>query len=278
MLTRALDIVRRRLGAGEGGFTLVELLIVIAAGTVLLLALFAMLDMTLRQTSRTFTMTDATGRAQFVTETLENEVHSACVSYGITPIQSSSDSTHLWLISQYGSTATNANVVTPIPVEHEITFNSATGQLTDAVFPETGYSNNSWTFSSTASSTTVLATNAAQLGSTPVFQYFAYQNPGSGYTDADGNQYEMLIDGINEIPGTTIKPAASPLSVPLTSTTAATAAEVLLSLKVGAVGGSDENTTNLNSQTMASVTDQMVLRDSPPANHIGTGTTFTPCA
>jgi len=102
--------------------------------------------------------------------------------------------------------------------------------------------------------------------------------PGSQYTDAAGNQYEMLIDGINEIPGTTIKPAASPLSVPLTSTTAATAAEVLVNLKVGAVGGSNENTTNLNSQTMATVTDQMVLRDSPPVNHIGTGATFTPCA
>ena len=68
-----LATARRRAVAGEeNGFTLVELLIVIAAGTVLMLALFAMLDMTLRQTSRTFTMTDATGRAQFVTETLEN--------------------------------------------------------------------------------------------------------------------------------------------------------------------------------------------------------------
>jgi len=264
--------------SGEAGFTLIELLVAIMAGTVLLLALFAMLDMTMRQTSRTFTMTDATGRTHYVLETIENELHSACIADGITPIQAASDNTHLWFISQYGSTASSANAVTPTPVEHELIFDPTANTLRDVVYPETSGSGNNWTFSSTASSSTILASNVTVPSGAFAFQYFAYQNPGSQYTDAAGNQYEMIVDGINYIPGTTIKPTASPLAVPLTSSSAQTAAEVLVTLQIGATGGSNENTTNLNSSTSASVSDQIVLRDTPPANHIGSGTTFTPCA
>ena len=57
----------------------------------------------------------------------------------------------------------------------------------------------------------------AQGGTTPVFQYFAYQEAPNGtggyYTDGAGNPYMMLLDGTTSVPGDEppVIPAASPL-------------------------------------------------------------------
>ena len=63
----------------ERGFTLVEMMVAVLAGTVVMGALFAILDLTLRQTSRTITQVDATQRARTAMESIETELHSACV-------------------------------------------------------------------------------------------------------------------------------------------------------------------------------------------------------
>jgi prepilin-type N-terminal cleavage/methylation domain-containing protein len=288
MLSAALTGLRRRVAADERGFTLVELLVAMVAGTVILLSLFTLLDVTMRQTSTAFTTVDATQNTRVAIEKIESELHSACMADGITPIQSGSDGTHLWFISQWGAqqfynsttgASYAANATSPTPVEHELTFDANSGNITDNVFKvASGSSPSSWTFSSTAASTSILASNVSAISGTDPFQYFAYQNPGSQYTDSGGNQYEMLIDGHTPIPGTSTIPTASPLSTPLSSTDAQNAAEVLVSLVINAHGGSNENTTNSTVKTSATISDQIVLRLTPPANHIGTGTSFTPCS
>jgi prepilin-type N-terminal cleavage/methylation domain-containing protein len=270
--------LRRRV-QGESGFTLVELLVTIAAGSVIMGALLTVVEVTLRQTSRTFSQTNASQSSRYATDTIENELHSACLSAGLAPIQASSDGSNLTFISQYGSTATNANAATPTPVEHKIVYSSTNGTLTDFTYPATGGGAPNWTFSSTASSQTLLLAHVAPITGTPVFQYFAYQQPTSGgtpYTDAAGNTYMMLEDGINFVPDTTIKPAASALAVPLSAANAATASEVLVSF-VGGPGGGSLIETGL-SNIGASIQDQVVLRMTPPANHAGNGAVFTPCA
>jgi prepilin-type N-terminal cleavage/methylation domain-containing protein len=270
--------LRRRV-QGESGFTLVELLVTIAAGSVIMGALLTVVEVTLRQTSRTFSQTNASQSSRYATDTIENELHSACVSAGLAPIQATSDGSNLTFISQYGSTATNANAATPTPVEHKIVYSSTNGTLTDFSYPATGGGAPNWTFSSTASSQTLLLAHVAPITATPVFQYFAYSQPVSGstpYTDAAGNTYMMLQDGINYVPDTTVKPTAAPLSVPLSAATAATAAEVLVSF-VGGPGGGSLLETGL-SNVGANVQDQVVLRLTPPANHAGNGAVFAPCA
>jgi type II secretory pathway pseudopilin PulG len=262
----------------EHGFTLVELLVVMTAGIVVLGALFTILDVTLRQTTRTFSTVDASQQTRTAIEQVENELHSACLGSQVTPIQAGSTGTSLTFETQYGSTAGNANAASPTPVEHTITYNA--GTLTDTTTPSTGGTAPSWTFGGTSSTKTLLSNVALYPGASSVFQYFGYASPmngGTPYTDAGGNAYEMLIDGINAVPGTSpaVIPAASPLTTPLSSTDAGNAAEVLIKLLVKPSGGTDVNTTL--SAAAASVVDQIVLRLTPPDNHAGSGSTFNPC-
>jgi Tfp pilus assembly protein PilW len=259
------------LRSAEAGFTLVELLVAMVAGIIVMIALFTILDVTLTQTSRVFTITDSTQRARTALDLIEEELHSACLASGETPIQVNSSATSLIFLSQYG------NAVNPTPVEHAITLSG--GTLTDTTYAETGGSAPNWTFSSTASGTTTLLQSAGQSGSTPVFQYFAYQEVpnGSGgyYSDSNGDPYEMLVDGANAVPGTSTVPAASPLSIPLSTTTAASAAEVVITLSVGPNGGTGEKTNLSDANTTE--TDAVVLRLTPDADHQGAGNTFLPC-
>jgi prepilin-type N-terminal cleavage/methylation domain-containing protein len=271
-----LSAVRRRVGARirhEAGFTLIELLVTMVAGIVVLSALYTILDVTLRQTSNTFTRLDATGRANSILAGVENELHSACVASGETPIQGGangtqvSDANDLVFLSQYGTSAS------PTPVEHKISYSATTRVLTDYSYTSTGGQAPNWTFGSTASSTKILLTNVAQNGSTPIFQYFAYEP----YTDANGNTDMMLMDGSAPVPGTTSQP--NPDSLPdssgLSATNAAATAEVMINMVVGAAGHDHENTGILGTATP--VTDSVVFRFTPVANQSGAGTTFGPC-
>src|SRR6202012_1232856 len=123
--------------------------------------------------------------------------------------------------------------------------------------------------------TRTLLTNVAQAGTTPVFQYFAYQTaPG---TDAAGNQYEILPDGTAPVPGTSTT-VTNPLAPggSLSSTQASSAAEVLITLTVGPAGGFTNENTNLT-KVGQSVTDSIAFRFTPAANHEGDGASFSPC-
>jgi Tfp pilus assembly protein PilW len=264
---------------GEQGVSLIELLVAILAGMIVIIALFNLQIVTLHQTTRVFTRVDATQHARVAIESLENELHSACLTDNVTPVQAGSTANSLEFISQVGNGATLT------PVEHIITFNSVAGTLTDAQYAETGMTTNSsgvpiYTFASTATSTRTLLTNVSQTGSTPVFQYYAYQEPMNGstpYTDASGDAYMMLLDGTSEVPGTSTIPPASPLSTSpsLSSADAANTAEVVTSLSVGASGTTGENTSL--SDASDSVSDGVVLRLTPAANHAGDGNVFIPC-
>ena len=98
---------------------------------------------------------------------------------------------------------------------------------------------------------------------------------GVAYTDAAGNPYEMLIDGINAVPGTSpaVIPSAAPLSVPLSTADAQNTAEVLINMLVKPSGGA--------TRTPTSVRHPSPIRSScappPPGNYAGGGTTFGPC-
>jgi Tfp pilus assembly protein PilW len=269
---RALDAARL-----EDGFTLIELLVVMVAGIVVISALFTILDVTLRSTTRTFTRVDATQRSRTTFERLENELHSACLTSGVTPIEGGgangsqdSDANNLVFVSQYG---TSAN---PSPVEHKITFSSGAGTLTDYTYAVTGGSSPNWTFASvpTPAAGTPLLNNVSANGNTPVFQYFAYEP----YTDTSGNADMMLMDGSTAIPGTSAftNPYPLPTASGLSVSDAATTAEVKISLVVGASGGSNENTALTD--TTAPVSDSVVLRLTPAANQSGGTSTFGPCA
>jgi prepilin-type N-terminal cleavage/methylation domain-containing protein len=270
-MLRLVQTARHRL-ADQRGFTLVELLATMVAGVVVLLALGTIMDVTLRETTRSFTLVDATNRARPVFEGLENKLHSACFADGQYPIQAGSSPTALIFMTSYG------NGATPTEVWHEIVYNPApAATLTDTTY-STVYSVvngvGTWSRGTQQGSTKTLLTNVTKTGSTPVFQYFAYQTaPG---TDAAGNQYMILPDGTAPIPGTSTT-VSNPLAPggSLTSAQASSAAEVLITLTVGPAGHNNENTNLAN--TGQSVTDSIAFRFTPAANHDGDGANFSPC-
>ncbi len=255
--------ILRRLAA-QDGFTLIEMLVVLAAGSVVMAGLLTMVDVTLRQTTRTFNRVDATQRARTTLEGMMNELHSACIFPGATPIQPASTATRLVFESQYSNLAT----VTPV-IEHEITYDSTAQTLIEKTYNTNGGTPPNWTFSTTPTSTVTLLTNvrSAQFG------YYAYQQ--TTYLDGANNPYVMLLDGTQAVPGTSTIPPAAPLAVPLSTADAQNAAEVTIDFTVGPAGGSGENTTA--SPSDASVSDSVVLRLSPAANHAGNGASFDPC-
>jgi type II secretory pathway pseudopilin PulG len=273
----------RRLDA-EDGFTLVELLVAMTAGLVVLAGVVTVISVALQQTTYTFTRVDATERARTMLAHVGDELHSACLVNGVTPIQGGaqgsqvSDANNLVFVSQYG---TSAN---PTPVEHKITYNATAGTLTEYTYAVTGSDPTKWVFASTPTNANgrLLLNHVAQIrttGSTPttlpVFQYFAYEP----YTDVNGNPAMMLLDGTSAVPGTTALPNPDPLSVTpsgLSASDASDTAEVLVNLLVGAQGGNFENT-NLKS-AMDPVTDSLVLRFTPPPNAAQDPSDFGPCA
>jgi Tfp pilus assembly protein PilW len=265
----------------EEGFTLIELVVAMAAGLIVLFALTTIMIVSLHQTQRTFTKVDATRQARTAMATVENELHSACVNGGVNgdqPIQTGSDVNNLVFIGYVG---TSAN---PTPVWHQLTFHPGTGTagtLTDTTYAVTGSAPN-WARAATpAPTTTTLLTNVAQVGTTPVFQYYAYQ---SVYTDpTTQNVFWIIPDGSNPNPGS---PAATPPNTPLSaaagtglSTGAAdTTVEVVVSLLVGATAE------NLNNPSLHSlddaVTDTVSLRFTTPPDYSPPGASATgygPC-
>lgn len=272
--------------AAEEGVSLIELLVSILAGMIVIIALFNLQIVTLHQTTRVFTKVDATQHARVAIEDLENELHSACIVDNVTPIQSGSSGTSLQFVSQEGNGATLT------PVEHVISYSSSAQTLTDATYAETGETTNAqgepiYTFAAVASSSRILLANVTQSGTTPIFQYYEYQIPtnssGQPYTDASGDDYEMLLDGTSEVPGTTTIPTASPLtdSPSLGATNAANTAEVVTTVTVGPYQNGTTSVASGENSSLSdandTVSDGVVLRLTPAPNHTGDGNVFLPC-
>lgn len=227
---------------GERGFTLVELVVAMSAGMVVATGLFTILDVTLHQTTRTFSRVDATQRARTALDTIGNEMHSACVEDQVIPIRKDSNANNVIFLSAYGG------AVNPTPQVHKLSFDPVGATLKDTTYTATGNAPN-WTYdANTPVQTTTILTNVAQSGSTPVFQYYASSATG-------------------QVPVT-------PSGTGLTETQSETVTEVRITLVVKPAGGSNEDT----SLAPNTVTNSVVLRLTPIPNPGSPGKDFFPCA
>jgi Tfp pilus assembly protein PilE len=257
----------------EAGFTLIELIVSMAAGLAVVSALVTILMTVLHQAELTTTRVSATQDTRTALTSIENELHSACVGTGTTqnlaPIQPGSDGNTLIFVSYTGPS------INPTPTWHVLSFNSAAGTLTDASYAVTG-ANGAWTPAAQPTSTMTLLQNVSAQGSTPIFQYFAYQAyPIAG----SANAYWTIPDGTDVLPdGTT--PAAAPETPPLTSGadgSAAATVEVLITL----IG--QANDANLNEAAVSNAADpetdaiSLRLTDPPDQAPATSGGSYGPC-
>jgi Tfp pilus assembly protein PilW len=177
----------RSAAIGSAGFTLVEMLVTMAAAIVVLLATFGLVDVSTHVTSRVTDSVDATQRGRTAMERLLQELNSGCVVGDTSPVQAStpagftpaiqSDASDIVFVTGLEDGAT-ANLTL-----HAIVLSG--GTLKEYSFANTGgtaptlQAASGWTFSSTPSpaSGTVLLTNVATQPGTPLFQYYSYSNP-----------------------------------------------------------------------------------------------------
>ena len=228
---RPAGTVRRR-AVDERGFTLIELLVSLSAGVVLMLALFAVFDISVVQSARSIDRVESSQRGRTAMEQLIQALHSSCVAASVAPVLSTSDNTTMKFVSQFGS----APVLTPN--EHVVTVQADGSKpyndLVDKVYASTGGTAPNWTFSTTPTTTKTLAENVTQatVGGTlqPYFQYFSYANGAISTT---------------------------PLTTPLSSADAADAVQVTVSIAVGPTSGSTDF------RRITNLSDAVVLRYIP---------------
>jgi prepilin-type N-terminal cleavage/methylation domain-containing protein len=232
----------------EDGFTLVEMVVALAAGLVVLGALFSVIDVSLKHSTAVQDRVQANQLGRIAMTKMVDELHSACLSPGFTPVQSGSKDTELVFVNSYGPEAILVKAS-----EHKIVFDSSAKTLTDKSYPSNGGSWPKFTFASTPtpSSGTLLASNVSQTEpggkAVPVFRYYKYATA-SGSTEA------LPLNTINE----------TPLTTPLTSTTAAEAASVQISFHSEA---NDHNTLNRGVDLNAQMTFSFSVPNSETPIH-----------
>jgi prepilin-type N-terminal cleavage/methylation domain-containing protein len=153
---------------GEEGFTLPELLVAIAIGTIILLATMTMLDTTVSIGTKVNKRVDATQRGRAAMTIIVRDLRSQVCLPGDPPIGSiraASDSS----VDVYADLG-DGSAAKP-PQRRTITFNPTARTITESIYTPTG-SAGSYVFPTSPTATRTLLTDVAQDGTTPVFQYY----------------------------------------------------------------------------------------------------------
>ena len=229
----------------ERGFTLIELLVAMISGMVVVLALVAVLAVATRQETHLTNVAQATQLGRLAMTKVVDELHSACIAPGFTPIQANSTGTELRFVNSYGKEA----VISKTEVnEHRIVWNKEAETLTDFTYPAS--KEETWPnfkYSETANPTkgVLIASHVSQMESEgkklPVFQYYRYS--------LESN--ESTTSGVNTFNTT-------PLKTPLEkegSESAMTAAAVLVSFNTGSSATTTSLTNTLGKTVSKDVSD-----------------------
>jgi Tfp pilus assembly protein PilV len=203
--------------SAEDGSTLIEVLVATITGTVLLLAMVAILAFSTRQETHLTDVAQATQLGRLAMTKIVDELHSACVAPSFTPIQKESKSNELRFINAYSNEAVIAKTALN---EHRIVWNEKAETLTDEIYP--AVKEETWPdfeYSTTASKSVLLASHVSQIESggskVPIFQYYGYSTESN----------ESATTGLNMLTTTPLTFGSKGLE----ATTAATAASVLIS-------------------------------------------------
>ena len=180
----------------QSGFTVIEMLAGIIGFVVIFGAVMEMTVVATHNQDRISHRVAANQRARPVVTRIMDALRSSCVAPRVAPIAPGSTATSMTFVSRSGS------AVTPVPDRRVLTLTGST--LTEQVYPATGGTAPSWTFSGTPSLNRTLVDQRHRAGG-GVFRYYDYVNGAL---------------------------SATPLTVPLDATRAARTAYVTVSLAV----------------------------------------------
>ena len=164
----------------ERGVTLVELVVTIAIGMVVFLAVLALTEVAMRSSAQVEARVAADQRARPVMQRLMDELHSTCLGPDAGPILAGSNDNELIFLHGTGSG------VGPVPDKRIVFLAGST--LSESVFPATGGAAPDWEFG-LASSTRQLLTGVggATVNGAPVplFRYYDYTDGALSPTPLD---------------------------------------------------------------------------------------------
>lgn len=170
----------------QHGFTLIEVLVAILCGIVVTGALFAILEVSLRQTSRITDRVQATRFGRTAMTNVVDELHSACLAREFAPIQEKSTEKELWFVDGFSEKPV---IEYGEVFKHKIVWTGtypAGGKLVDYTYKAgSGTWPNKFTWESSATPATgvILAENiyeqSKESKAVPIFQYYKYATTGS---------------------------------------------------------------------------------------------------
>jgi len=229
----------------------VELLAAMLSGIVIMLAAFAMVDLTIRDTNRVTDRVEATSLGRSALEQLVGELNSGCLAPDVSPVMAASstgivpavtsDATDLVFVSGLGD-GQSGN-----PTEHVLTY--AANTLTDRAYAFTGGTGanlaapSTWTFATTPTMSHVLS-NVTAFN----LQYYSFLNTAN--------------TTVNSLNGATALTTLSS-AWPATSTeynAALSVARIDIALTVGPSSGNTAQT------VLTDLTDSVVFRVTPPSS------------
>jgi hypothetical protein len=165
----------RRLARDERGFTLMETLVAMVTGLIVTGALFAILEVSLHQSARAVDVVQATQMGRITMTRLVQELRSACLSPGFTPVQEKSTGSELVFIGARSEAAAITSAE-----EHQIVWNKAAGTLTDYTYKSTKGEAPNFTFpklepaNASPPAGIRIGEKVSQTGTEPIFQYYKY--------------------------------------------------------------------------------------------------------
>lgn len=161
-----MPVSLKRLREDERGTTLAELLVGLSMGMVVMLGLTTMVVLSMQSTTRVTTRVDSTQRGRLVLTRVIDQLHSACISPKLAPVQKESSTTSIRFVHATGS------AVSPVPTLSVISLSGETLSQSDYTWKEGNPP--FWTFNTTPASTTTLMTKVKPIPGKPVFSYYGY--------------------------------------------------------------------------------------------------------
>lgn len=223
----------------ERGFTLIETLVAILTGIIVMLVLFTILEVSIKQSKRLSDVSEASQLGRVAMNHVVDELHSVCLSEGFAPVQPESSENQLIVVNGYSEAAEVPTVGTFASGvrKDKIVYSPSAKTLTDYTYYATGSPKaGEYTFASTPSPSTgvLLGKDITQMTvvkggkevKQPVFQYYAYSTSAATSTSTASSQLKeetLLKEGET-----------------LSTTTAPTVAAVDVSFSAGPLDGEEK--------------------------------------